>query len=152
MPHVRFIRMDSRLRFKEILCPIEGFRSKKELERIAARKVPSWYALDYCGNPSRIVASRLLDFSCRRGFNTCSFGDCCDCGDNKAGDRSARLNMNGFTVVVCPCDQTERGGANPTVNQLAISSRFYMPVLPKWTSVSSIPCFRSRPVTRRKSI
>jgi len=55
--------MDSRLRFKEILCPIEGFRSKKELERIAARKVPSWYALDYCGNPSRIVASRLLGFS-----------------------------------------------------------------------------------------
>jgi hypothetical protein len=68
MPHVRFIRMDSRLRFKEILCPIEGFRSKKELERIAARKVPSWYALDYCGNPSRIVASRLLDFSCRRAL------------------------------------------------------------------------------------
>jgi hypothetical protein len=42
---------------------IEGFRAKKELERIAARKVPSWYALDHCGNPSRIVASRLLDRS-----------------------------------------------------------------------------------------
>jgi hypothetical protein len=49
---------------------IEGFRSKKELERIVARKVPSWYALG------------------------------CDCGDNKARDRSARLDMNGFTVVV----------------------------------------------------
>jgi hypothetical protein len=88
---------------------IEGFRSKKELERIAARKVPSWYALDHCGNPSRFVASRLLDFSYRRGFNTCSFGDRCDCGDNKARDRSARLNMNGFTVVVRPCESIHPG-------------------------------------------
>jgi hypothetical protein len=66
---------------------------KKSLNASQPENYDGGYALDYYRHLGRIVASRLLGFPCRRGLNPPSFGDRCDCADNKACDRSTSVGL-----------------------------------------------------------